>query len=286
MDVRLPDRVRHLLHSGKLTFMDGKPVNGVAQHFGGQLRKERLANGMSLPELARLTGINAGHLSRIERGLRPPTEKVALAADQAFPGRRGWFAEWWRDSRSWLPAGFRDWTEIEDKASHLAIWTPNVVHGLAQCEVYARAVLALEPNATDEQIELRLKARMERQRRLFSRDDPASVRFIIDQGALYRLVGKDQVMAAQMAHLIELTSLPRVTVQVLPPIGHPATGAELVIADGSAYTESLAGGSMHSDSAMFTRLESIMDTISVECYRASESLAMIREADTKWNNSK
>ena len=80
-------------------------------HFGKQVKKERLARGWSLPELARQTGIDAGHWSRIERGVRPPTEFVAEACDRVFPERKGWFGEYYRDSRSWAPPGFRSWTE-------------------------------------------------------------------------------------------------------------------------------------------------------------------------------
>jgi transcriptional regulator with XRE-family HTH domain len=71
-------------------------ADNPASHFGRQLRKERLGNGWSLDELARNTSINAAHLSRIENGHRPPTEKVATACDAAFPSRRGWFLEYVR----------------------------------------------------------------------------------------------------------------------------------------------------------------------------------------------
>lgn len=60
-----------------------------ATHFGRQMRKERQARGWSIHEFARQTGLNAGHLSRIENGKRPPTENVATACDAAFPQRRG-----------------------------------------------------------------------------------------------------------------------------------------------------------------------------------------------------
>jgi transcriptional regulator with XRE-family HTH domain len=60
------------------------------------MRKERLARGWSLAEFAQRTGINAGHLSRIENGKRPPTENVAAACDVAFPERKGWFTEYVR----------------------------------------------------------------------------------------------------------------------------------------------------------------------------------------------
>jgi len=43
-----------------------------AGKFGKRLREIRLAKGIGLRELARRTGMDYSHLSRIERGLRPP----------------------------------------------------------------------------------------------------------------------------------------------------------------------------------------------------------------------
>ena len=68
-------------------------------HFGRQVRKERLARGWSIHELSARTGIAAGHLSRIENGKRPPTENIAAACDLVFPERRGWFTEYYQESR-------------------------------------------------------------------------------------------------------------------------------------------------------------------------------------------
>lgn len=46
---------------------------------GGQLREARLEAGVGLDQLARLTGLTKGHLSRVERNLRPVTPSIALA---------------------------------------------------------------------------------------------------------------------------------------------------------------------------------------------------------------
>src|ERR1700727_4062389 len=94
--------------SGQTVSMTGKPLNPMS-HFGKQLKKERLAHGWSLPELSKPTGIDAGHLSRLENGKRPPTEAIVLACDDVFPERRGWFLEYYEESKSWAPPGFRVW---------------------------------------------------------------------------------------------------------------------------------------------------------------------------------
>jgi hypothetical protein len=61
-----------------------------------------------------------------------------------------WFLEYYEESKSWVPAGFRSWGEYEDKATTLRAWSPGIVHGLLQAADYARALILIEPAVTDE----------------------------------------------------------------------------------------------------------------------------------------
>jgi Domain of unknown function (DUF5753)/Helix-turn-helix domain len=259
--------------------MADTPVNPLS-HFGKQVKKERLARGWSLPELERQTGIDAGHWSRIERGVRPPTEFIAAACDRVFPERKGWFGEYYRDSRSWAPPGFRSWTEEEDGASSLRVWSPSIIHGLLQTEDYARVLLSVHPDVTEEVVRTRLAGRMARQQRLFAREVPTL--FLIDQLALYRLVGSPEAMTAQMEHLIAVASRPRVTVQVVPAVAVPSAGHGIVLTDGAAYGETSVNGSVWTDEVTFSTLARVFDTLRSEAWRASESLALISEAGELW----
>jgi hypothetical protein len=259
-----------------------KIINPAFAHFGRQMKKERLARGWGLEELSRRTKINMGHLSRIENGRRPPTEAVADACDLVFPERRGWFREYFEDSRAWMPPGLRSWPEYEDKAARLNDWWPSVISGLLQTEDYARALLATLPDATDEAIAARLANRMERQRRVLYRENPPFACFIIDHAALYRRVGSAEVMAAQMGRLLEVAALPNVTLQVLPAKEHPGTQSGLMVADGAAYAEHVAGGYVYTEEEAVSGLMRLFDTLRGECYRASESLAIIGKASELW----
>jgi len=246
------------------------------------MKKERLARGWGLDELSRRTGINPGHLSRIENGRRPPTEALADACDAAFPERRGWFREYFEDSRAWTPPGFRSWPEYEDKATRLSVWSPGILHGLFQTEDYVRALLSTLQGATAEAVTARLANRMERQRRVLCRDDCPSVCYVADHAALYRCVGSAEVMAAQMRHLLAIAAMPNVTLQVLPAIAHPATQSGFMVTDGAAYAEHVAGGYTYTDEDTVSGLARLFDSLRGECYRVSESLAIIRKADELW----
>lgn len=258
-----------------------KPGGNPAKHFGKQMQKERLARGWSLREFAAHAGINYSTASLIENGKRPPNENVAVACDLVFPERHGWFADYYAELQQWseVPAAFRDWTEREDKAGALRVWSPGIVHGLLQTEAYAAALLRTYPGVTGDAVAVRLAARMERQRRLFSRD--VLTWFIIDELSLYRLVGSPEIMAGQMRRLAEVAAMPVVTLQVLPPVAHPATGSEIIVADDSAYAEHAAGGFVYSGETV-TALERIFDTLRSECHKASESLALLERLAEAW----
>ncbi len=259
--------------------MTGTSVNPLA-HFGKQVKKERLARGWSLPYLEERTGIDAGHWSRIERGVRPPTELIAAKCDEAFPERRGWFGEYYSDSRSWAPPGFRSWTEELDNASSLRDWCPSIITGPLQTEDYARVLLSVHPDVTDEVISTRLSGRMAHQKRLFARDVPTL--FLIDQLALYRLVGTIEIMAAQLRHLVLMASRPRVTIQVVPAVAVPSVAHGISLTDCAAYSETSVNGNVWSDEETRSSLGRVFDTLRSEAWRASESLVLINEASELW----
>jgi transcriptional regulator with XRE-family HTH domain len=264
--------------------MTGRATN-PATHFGRQLKKERLARGWSLPELSKRTGIDAGHLSRIENGKRPPTELVAAACDRVFPERRGWFTEYYTEMREWseVPASFRSWPEYEDKAGSLHDWSPSIVTGLLQTPGYARALLTTLPGGSDEAITTRLNARMVRQKRVLFRDDgPPSACFLVDELSLYRLVGSAEDMAAQCRHLIEVASLARVIVQVLPAIAHPVNASGFLMADNAVWVEHAVSGYVFTDEQTISAMAHRFDILRAECYRASESLALLQEMSDLW----
>jgi transcriptional regulator with XRE-family HTH domain len=265
--------------------MSGNSNTSAATHFGRQLKKERLAHGWGLRELSQRTGIDAGHLSRVENGKRPPTEVIALACDDAFPERHGWFMDWYTESRAWseIPASFRSWQEYEDKASRLHLWSPGIIHGLLQTEDYARALLATMPKATSEVVATRLTSRMERQRRTVGRPDPPTSWFIVDELSLYRLVGTADTMAAQLRRLVDVAAIPGVTVQVLPAIAHPATAGELIVTDDAGYVESLVGGAVLTGETI-SSLMAVFDSLRGECYRVSESVTLIERLAEAWES--
>jgi transcriptional regulator with XRE-family HTH domain len=258
-----------------------KPEGNPAKHFGKQMRKERLARGWTLREFAARSGINYTTASLIENGKRPPNERAAAACDKVFPERKNWFTEYYAELQEWseVPAAFKDWTEREDSSAVLRVWSPSIVHGTLQTEDYARALLRTYPGVSEDVVAARLAARMARQQRLFSRD--VLVWFIVDELSLFRLVGSHAVMAGQMRRLAEVAALPNVTLQILPPVGNPVTGSEIILADDSVYAEHAASGFVYTGETV-NALDRLFDTLRAECHKASESLALLERTREAW----
>jgi transcriptional regulator with XRE-family HTH domain len=258
-------------------------ASNPARYFGRQVHRARRAAGWTLPEFGQRMGYDPGQISRVENGKRPPTELFAQMCDRAFPERGGWFSEFYAESRTWIatPPWFRSWVEHEQRATILRIWQPGVLSGLLQTEDYARAILAVEPGVTHDEVSARLNARLARQAML-TRDDPLRAWFLVDEAALRRCVGSPEVMAAQIAHLAGVARLPNVTVQVVANTAHAGLLGGFALTERAAYVETAVAGQVFEDAEIMASLLIRFDTLRNEAFRGSESLALIERMCEEW----
>jgi len=254
---------------------DGKPANKT---FGARLRSERRARGWTLAEAGQRMGYDAAQLSRVENGKRPPTADLAIAVDRALPELGGWFSANYEASRAWLvsPPWFRPWLPHEQTAMDVREWSHGPVPGLLQTEGYAAAVLAVSPDAAPEVTADRVAARMDRQRRFFSRSPAPSLLALIDEHGLSRDAGPG-VAAAQCRHLVAAASWPNVTIQLVPGGLHAGLLGSITLADGAAYIDTSAGGQVYTDEQTVRALTRRFDTIRTEALPASQSVRRLTE---------
>jgi hypothetical protein len=105
---------------------------------------------------------------------------------------------------------------LETAAESISDYGLAVVPGLLQTPDYARALLRdLAPALPPKVVEERVRARVERQRRRFSKPAP-NFEAVLDESVLHRAVGNPAVMVAQLQRLIEMERLPSVTVRIVP----------------------------------------------------------------------
>lgn len=95
-------------------------------------------------------------------------------------------------------------------------YQPAYVPGLLQTEDYMRTLFRnSRRRPTDAEIDLDVRARLFRQRRL-TEQPVLELVAIVDEFALHRPVGGVEAMRAQLRHLVAASDLPSVCLQVLP----------------------------------------------------------------------
>ena len=233
------------------------------RRLAAQLRELREAAGLTQEEVSERTGKDRSTVYRLESAQQRPQRSTLIQLLDLYgvakprkdelltmlreAGQRGWM----RPYRAELPETYSDYISFEDEAREICNYQSLFIPGLLQTEAYARAQLhGTWPSASDQDVETRVAARMERQP-VLAKDDAPRFWAIIDEAALRRLVGGRDVMRDQIARLLEMRQQANVTIQVIPfHVGaHPGMDGSFVIlnfpdADDPSivYIESAAGG--------------------------------------------
>lgn len=127
------------------------------------------------------------------------------------------YVGWWeRYDEADLSAGGRHYMSFEWGCRQLRAYSGGLVHGLAQTREYgeARMRAGLVQRSTQQMARM---SDIREQRKAVLRDpDPLAFHLIFDESVLHRDAGPG-VMAAQLAHMIELAEThPNVTLQAVP----------------------------------------------------------------------
>jgi transcriptional regulator with XRE-family HTH domain len=270
---------------------DLDPRLSPAQRFGRELARVRKAAGLSQVALSGHLGCSSSLVAHIEVGTRTPKTDIAERCDRFFDtGDR--FVRLQREISSPLagPGWYIRWSEeIEPRARVLRSWDPLLVPGLLQTEAYARALFAGGLARTEEEVELKVKARMHRQS-ILDRDDPPIIWALLDEGVLSRRIGEPEVMSKQLDQLIAMSQRPNTTIQIVPQDTRTTVGltsgfilAELPDSPTVVSVESSVRGGASAEHDFVAQVWDIYDKLRAEAYRVPESLEKIEEARGRWN---
>jgi transcriptional regulator with XRE-family HTH domain len=238
--------------------------------FVDEMRAMREARGWSQAELAQQANYSESLIAMVETYQRAPTKGLARALDRALatpgfaedsdggsPGSPGTFGRLWHKLRTVsFPVAFRPFAEREAEATALRTFEHSFVPGLLQTAYYARAVVATKPGATEADIEADVSDRIARQW-ILTRDVPPPPRLwvLIDEGILYRPVAPVAVMRDQLDHLLAMSRLPNVTIQIVPYAagGHSGLLGAFIVADlptpqSIVFLDDASGGRVAEDS--------------------------------------
>jgi transcriptional regulator with XRE-family HTH domain len=183
----------------------------------GALHKAyRMAANLTHEEVATFVGYSPSLVISIERGVRMPSETFVERADEITRAGGMLIKAAEHLSRQRYPVWFEDYVIEEQRARTIWSYDMHVIKGLLQTEEYARAVLsALHPPLEEEEIEARLKARLERQK-LLTRKPTCVFSYVVEEWVLRRPIGGRAVMKRQLEHLIEVSEMRNVSIQVMP----------------------------------------------------------------------
>ena len=124
---------------------------------------------------------------------------------------------WWHAYGDVIPEGFDVYIGLEEAASELSAYQPELVPGLLQTEQYARAVIQADnPGVEDEEIDRRVHVRIARQALVRRQTAPPQLNVVLNEAILRRPIGGSQVMAAQLDSLAAAAGLPNVALRVVP----------------------------------------------------------------------
>ncbi|MBL1084334.1 helix-turn-helix domain-containing protein [Streptomyces actinomycinicus] len=208
---------------------------------GRQLEELRTRAGLSYAEAGAALGVSHSTIRRMEAakvarlrladaekllqvyGVTGRQEIDTFLQSVREANKRGW----WHAYRDVVPDWLAAYLSLEQAAVQIRGYENQFVHGLLQTEDYARALLTTaDPHASAEATERRVALRMRRQE-LLARPGPPRLWVVMDETVLRWPVGGPEVMRAQIDHLIEVSRLPHVTVQLMPFANgpHPALRA-------------------------------------------------------------
>ncbi|SFP75891.1 Helix-turn-helix domain-containing protein [Amycolatopsis arida] len=158
-------------------------------------------------------------------------------------------AGWWQRYSDLTPKWFDAYLGLEEAADRIQTYELQFVPGLLQTEDYARAVASHGmPDKSNDDVERRVAMRMRRQK-VLARPNAPRLWVVVDESVIRRPIGGCRVHREQIDKLLELTSLPHITLQYVPyeQSGYAAEGAFTLLRFAApelpniAYVEHLTG---------------------------------------------
>ncbi|MFD5683914.1 helix-turn-helix domain-containing protein [Streptomyces bacillaris] len=195
---------------------DDESGAAVVAAVGRQIKAWREAAGMRAAEFGAAMGYGEDLVYKVEGGRRIPRPEFMDSADDVL-GAGGKLAAMKADiAEVRYPKKIRELAKLEAAAVELVAYSNSSVHGLLQTAEYARALFAMrQPAYPQEEIERAVAARLARQA-ILERQPSPTLGFVLEEVVLRRPLGGKMVLRHQLEHLLAVTELRSVTVQVMP----------------------------------------------------------------------
>jgi transcriptional regulator with XRE-family HTH domain len=193
-----------------------------------ELRRARLDADLTQEQVAAAMDWSLSKLIRIENGtvgISTNDLKAILAhykitddgrtAEMLALSRGARERSWWSAYRDASPRLIQ-LIEYESASFIIRNFQPMLIPGLLQTGEYAATMIRnLDPQATDQVVNLAVEMRTKRQLLLQQPETPLMF-FIVDEAAVRRLVGGQQAMRRQIQRVLDESDKPTVTIEIVP----------------------------------------------------------------------
>jgi transcriptional regulator with XRE-family HTH domain len=204
-------------------------AQAARERLAAQLRDLRLDASLTAHALSRRCGWSPAKTSRLEHARVAPSDSdirtwcdacgyPEQAPDLLAANRQAdrLYAEWRRLNRSGLLRTQEDVLTLIEQVQVQRAYVSNVIPGFLQTAAYARALLTAitQFQGTPDDVEDAVRSRTKRDGALRA----GSHRFVVlmEESVLRYRIGGREVMAGQLAHLLEVIGLPSVALGIIP----------------------------------------------------------------------
>jgi hypothetical protein len=267
---------------------------------GGHLRRMREAAGISRADAgwqiraseSKVSRMELGRVGFKERDVSDLLELYGLQDEQEQSrlmelARAANNPGWWSRYGDVMPNWFANYVGLEVAAKLIRTYEVLFVPGLLQTETYARAVVQLgKAYLPPDEIDQRVALRVTRQQ-ILTRSDPVRLWAVIDEAVLRRPIGGRDAMCEQIEHLLKVSQLPNITLQVMPfsSVGYPGAGGAFTIMrfpEGDlpdvVYIEHAASALYLDKLEDLDEYAAIMDALTIAAAPVSETTERLTEA--------
>jgi transcriptional regulator with XRE-family HTH domain len=267
---------------------------------GSQLERLRRDKGLKLEDVTARTGFTGSKVNRIEHGrlgiksddldklldlyeVEDADLRAVLHSIARHSSKRGW----WQNYRDMINPAYADLISLEDGAKSMRSYEVSLIPGLLQTAAYARATIeAIRMDSHPAEVSALVEVRQARQS-VLSKPEPLELWAVIHEAALRpRIKGNPRVMKEQLQKLLDVSSLPNASVQVLPlsapphvgmsgsftVLGFPETSALDVV-----LVESLTSSLYVEDTTEVQRYGSAFERLRAEALPLAESAYLIEQ---------
>ncbi|MBB5936724.1 helix-turn-helix domain-containing protein [Streptomyces zagrosensis] len=256
--------------------------------FGQDVRRVREGRKITQRALgAAAGGYSESYVSKVEKGVILASAAFAEGCDRVF-GTPGLYAgHRARIDEEAAPSWFVPYLKLERRATHVFDYSSTTLMGILQTDDYATAQFrAGFPGETEKVIAAKVAQRL-RRRTVLERQPPLTLWVVINEAALRAEVGGPSVMAAQLDHLVDLSAVGNVELQVLPfsagAVGTYLTAFTLLkLPEGKAvmHADDPTGGRLYQDGPAVEYTVEAFDRLRAHALAPDASRAMIRALRT------